>query len=163
MSSRPIHTPTLRVAEGAAAVADYVRVSASLTEVLAFALIHTAPPPRTTRCANEHATLASLSVPSSLPSQLNLGYNSIGPEGGKAIGEALKVNASLTKIECAAQSLAPNSNEPAILPLACMLLTNTHEVTAPRRRCSARHSPRAQALIKRKRLYGGEAAGQRWR
>ena len=108
-------------------MADALRVNASLTEVLAFALIHTTPPPRTTRCANEHATLTPLSLPSSLLSQLNLEANSVGPEGGKAIGEAFAVNASLTKIECAAQNWARNSNQPAILPLARLLLTNTHQ------------------------------------
>ena len=31
--------------------------------------------------------------------EINLGGNKIGVEGGKAIGEALKVNTSLTKID----------------------------------------------------------------
>ena len=50
--------------EGGKAIGEALLVNASLTSVLAFAHIHTAPPPRTTRCANEHATLTPRFLPS---------------------------------------------------------------------------------------------------
>ena len=39
------------------------------------------------------------SNPPSWPPFCSLNYNNLGPEGGKAIGEALKVNTSITNIE----------------------------------------------------------------
>ena len=42
-------------------------------------------------------------------SQLNLGLNSIGPEGANALAESLKVNASLTQVLAFWSSACPYS------------------------------------------------------
>ena len=42
---------------------------------------------------------------------MNLKYNGLGPEGGKAIGEALKVNASMTSLNAQNNQLGSEGEE----------------------------------------------------
>ena len=76
-------------AEGINAIADAVRVSTSLTQVLAFYnFFH-----RTLCFIMKLPCLCFYSL-----SQLNLDRNILGPAGASALAESLKVNTSLTQV-----------------------------------------------------------------
>ena len=82
--------------EGAKAIAKALHVNASLTSVHAFPTFKPLPfirfPPLCSACLLSAHTCPFNSR------QLNLHQNDIGPEGAKAIGDALRVNASLTSV-----------------------------------------------------------------
>ena len=81
-----------------AAVADYIRVSASLTFV--------------SICANDIGSEVAMALGKGLAvntslTTLNITHNKIGPDGAKALGEGLAVNTSLTTLDIDYNSIGP--------------------------------------------------------
>ena len=77
--------------EGAKAIGAALHVNSVLTDV--FALLKLAPTQTHIHLPRDHFLTTFLRA------QLNLRYNSIGPEGAKAIGDALHVNSVLTSLD----------------------------------------------------------------